>query len=518
MKTLIKLLIITLLFPFAIEAQHRTCGTADQHSLVERITKNRKFAEENPHLFKSEMPIYIPIRFHMVADFNGEGRAKYAAVLDQICVINSYYNEFDIYFYLDNNGTAENPEYFTWHDQSGVYTDPRTTTSMTYLRQNKDDNAVNIFIIGDAGSSGATTSAGFYTGFGDYIVVQKNQLLDDGTTLAHEIGHFFSLAHPHTGWEDVGWGDANPNIYNPVYPYGTTITFTSISSSQSQPIAVELVNGANCVGAGDRICDTPADYGFGVHQSSCFFNQDVFDRNGDLVRPMEENIMSYFNACDYEFTPDQITAVTADFMSNDRTFLRTGYVPTTGMVSDIPVITEPAQQSTTEFYNSVAIDWDDVPNATGYLLEFNDGSSETFEYLVYESEARIYDLNPNKTYLWFIQAFNESSSCAQSGTQFLFTNDATTGINELDDVEDFRIAPNPASANEGVKLLITMAQNVDAQITLYSTNGTKVYEENKSLSQGNSTVELNNVDFTSGVYFVKIQTENGILSETLIID
>jgi hypothetical protein len=72
----------------------------------------------------------------------------------------------------------------------------------------------------------------------------------------------------------------------------------------------ELVDGSNCLTAGDGICDTPADGGYylpGVHidLSTCTYIGTETDANGDLYDPMLNNIMSYSPCAKDAFTPGQ---------------------------------------------------------------------------------------------------------------------------------------------------------------------------------------------------------------------
>ena len=70
-----------------------------------------------------------------------------------------------------------------------------------------------------------------------------NGCANNGSTLPHEVGHFYGLPHTH----DQG---------------------------------NELVNGSNCATAGDNFCDTPADPNLsGVVNSSCVYTGTATDAN-----------------------------------------------------------------------------------------------------------------------------------------------------------------------------------------------------------------------------------------------
>jgi hypothetical protein len=109
----------------------------------------------------------------------------------------------------------------------------------------------------------------------------------DVGTIAHELGHYFSLDHPF----------ANP---------GT-----------------ELVNESNCATAGDQVCDTPADpyvYGQAISNyidANCLFTYTGKDANGSYYDPDVSNIMSYYSPCIcLKFTHDQYEKMAQYYLSN----------------------------------------------------------------------------------------------------------------------------------------------------------------------------------------------------------
>ena len=81
-----------------------------------------------------------------------------------------------------------------------------------------------------------------------------------------------------------------------------------------------------------------------------------------------------------------------------------------------------------------------------------------------------------------------------------------TGVEELEDGQ-VAVYPNPTTSQftiEGVGL---------NQVTVYNTIGQKVYEAN---CEGNST-EVNLGDVETGVYMVRIATENGTLTKRITV-
>jgi hypothetical protein len=93
-------------------------------------------------------------------------------------------------------------------------------------------------------------------------ILMRNDCALNESIFAHEVGHFFSLYHTH--------GKTN---------FGTTD---------------ELVDGSNCLTAGDNICDTPADPNlYKKVDSTCVYTGAETDLQGDPFEPDPANIMSY---------------------------------------------------------------------------------------------------------------------------------------------------------------------------------------------------------------------------------
>ncbi|NND32107.1 MAG: hypothetical protein HKN76_05900, partial [Saprospiraceae bacterium] len=139
-------------------------------------------------------------------------------------------------------------------------------------------NTINIFYLDQIGNQelssfacGISTFPFASTPESRFIIMQKGCSVN-GSTLAHEIGHFFGLLHTHETFRGV-----------------------------------EFVDGTNCETAGDQICDTPADPNLaGTGLSGCTYTAGFTDPNGDLYRPDPSNIMSYAAAsCRRKFSQEQ---------------------------------------------------------------------------------------------------------------------------------------------------------------------------------------------------------------------
>lgn len=120
------------------------------------------------------------------------------------------------------------------------------------------------------------------------IVIQKDCLGPESQTIPHNVGHYFGLYRTFEG---------TPG---------------------------ELVNGDNCLIAGDSICDTPADpYQISdpiesyIDPSNCRFIYEPLDANQEFYAPHVGNIMSYYpDACRCGFTHEQYLKMANNFLNS----------------------------------------------------------------------------------------------------------------------------------------------------------------------------------------------------------
>ncbi len=121
----------------------------------------------------------------------------------------------------------------------------------------------------------------------EYVVV-KNSCAQNGSTLAHELGHYLGLLHTHE--------TAN---------------------------GFELADGSNCTFTGDEICDTPADPRLRTStvSTACAYVGTERDLNRDRYNPDPSNIMSYSRKqCRHFFSMEQIARMHY-YLDRDRSHL-----------------------------------------------------------------------------------------------------------------------------------------------------------------------------------------------------
>ncbi len=499
------LLISGLLMPLLVAAQTTSdiqyhC-VEDQDLQIKRLLENKQAIKDGLAIPREE--IYVPLKFHLVADSDGFGRVGLDDVFDQLCALNEEFIDTDLRFYIDDG--------FNFIDSDQVFSGPDQGIAVAeMIRAVRDvgSESVNIFITERARASSGIengTVLGFYANANDWMVVRQNQIGNNENTLAHEIGHYFSLMHPHFGWDREPW-DANI--------HGNPVLIT-----RTDGVRVELVDGSNCDESGDFICDTPPDYnfGFGWNQSCPTFNLDVMDRNGDTIRPMQNNFMSYFLGCvDYTFTSEQNELIMADFMSSRRRAIRTGFVPNTAEIENTLELVSPENNTTTEFFDGVELTWTPVENASQYAVVLRSGPDEIIRF-VDQPNVFITELKPDEIYTWSVTPFNDGFTCAERKTNILRTNNITTSTEDPAFAETVTVQPNPIRNGENSSIIVESTKSLQATLSIYGLDGKIVLSDKVAIQSGKNQINLRTNEFESGVFILSLSTSEGNITRRLIV-
>ncbi|MBL4623872.1 MAG: zinc-dependent metalloprotease [Flavobacteriales bacterium] len=269
-------------FPSTLFAQQQEeCGTTrsaeDEAAIGNFISEYRSGQLAIQRDYGDSM---VPVKFHIVATSTGTGGIDSADVFNELDSINSHYKAAGIVFYH-----CDNIDYIN----SNEYVNFEKIVSETLCDSLDLANVINIYFVPllyKINSSGSTVNlCGYaYTSGSKNRVLMKNSCSTNGSTLAHELGHYFSLPHTHS----TGAGD-------------------------------ELADGSNCGFAGDLFCDTPADPTLSnsvVSSVACLYTGTETDANGDLYTPETKNVMSYSRkSCRNQFSAEQLAQMQAYLVS-----------------------------------------------------------------------------------------------------------------------------------------------------------------------------------------------------------
>ncbi|MCO4820825.1 MAG: T9SS type A sorting domain-containing protein [Flavobacteriaceae bacterium] len=264
--TQLKTLIFTVFmaFGFSASAQEHNepeCGTTISAKDIEYIQSIRPELERYEQEYfalrqnrSSTAITSIPIKAHIIRSNSGSSGLSEIALNNAIDNLNDYYKNAFMEFYIcDGINYIDNSDYVSFD----------TSEEAALTGANNVSNLINIYFATNV-TSGTSNLCGYaYLPGGPDVIIMKNTCATNGSTLIHEVGHFFSLLHTH--------GPSNDALTS------------------------ELADGSNCDTDGDFICDTPADpqLGYGNVNVSCNYVGNDVDANGDDFNPDETNIMSY---------------------------------------------------------------------------------------------------------------------------------------------------------------------------------------------------------------------------------
>jgi len=242
-----------------------------------------------PDIEQSQM-VNVPLQIHIIRTSGGATSVSYSDIQNEISLANLHYSGTNLSF------SECGPVNFI--DNSSLYS-YSYNNDLSALLQHQVPNVLNVYyantVIAESGNS-----AGGYAFFpwdnsppasSHHIMIAANQS-GNGSTLSHEIGHFFGLVHTH-----------------------------------ETASGVEYVNQSNCQSAGDFVCDTPADPNLAsCTSSSCqylpgFGSCPSVDPLGWAYAPLTNNIMSYASSsCRNALTSGQKNRASA--FQADRSYLQ----------------------------------------------------------------------------------------------------------------------------------------------------------------------------------------------------
>ncbi|HEX9601092.1 MAG TPA: M43 family zinc metalloprotease, partial [Mariniflexile sp.] len=274
------LLFILLSFGINTFAQNETasCGTVitkestafynsikPQLKSYEQAFMQKRLSKSTSH---TNLMNSIPVKAHVIRNSNGTGGISEADLNTAISNLNDLYAGAFMEFFLCDGINYINEDSLS-HLKKGDEKSLIETNNVTGL--------INIYFVDYIENALEESICGYADNEGrNDVIVMKNSCVANDSTLAHEMGHFFSLMHTH----------------------GTDDTKTT-----------ELVDGSNCDTDGDGICDTPADPKLTTKNVNnfCQYIGTETDANGDTFTPDTGNIMSYaMKGCRSHFSQQQL--------------------------------------------------------------------------------------------------------------------------------------------------------------------------------------------------------------------
>ena len=143
--------------------------------------------------------------------------------------------------------------------------------------------------------------------------------------------------------------------------------------------------------------------------------------------------------------------------------------------------------------------WDAVEGAQGYDVYVNTTKEQDFYFGHTGGTAYVAGSNEETTFEFYVVAFNQDKDIESEPSEICKVNVVDDAVEEM--TASFNIYPNPVSD----KLYIEAETEIE-EVVVYDIFGRHQVTETPS-HQGNLTIDV--TELNSGVYFVKVVTENG---------
>jgi Secretion system C-terminal sorting domain len=514
------LMLIAISIPLSISAQDRQCGTSieDMRAQGQQLLENRS----KEYLHTRGAIAYVPVCFHLVAKSDGTGRIAESKVLEMMAGWNELFasNNIDIQFYF---------KYFKYDlNDDNVYNTPRSTGPENKMDAKRAFDAMNIYCVGAANEVGqAGTTLAYYTKALDWIVCTNSEISKfKSATIAHEVGHFFTLLHTFNGWDEPFHPTAAAPCA-PVISSGGVVCTENVARTGPD---------ANCSTCGDYMCDTPADYNFGFSKgidwnnpvNGCIYNGIAKDPKCVALDPDETLIMSYFIGCSTTFSGEQKAAMLKDYGINPkRAYLRNGNTTPTLAIGQT-TLQLPANGSTTNAFNSINFDWADVPAAVGYILEISTSQTNfdigrrffintaTSQITLNSANIGAY-LVANRVYYWRVRAFGTYKTLTDFTSNFNFTTGTANAVNEIPGIEGFTISPNPVGESKQINISLTSEKSFNANVKIQNMAGQVMIRDVRNFEAGSTNQTMDVKNLSQGIYILSIENEKGVLNKKIVV-
>ncbi len=508
MKRYFTLLIILFISSQVFSQEKGICGNVPTEQELNSLLASKLLVDKS-QVSQTEEIHYVPVKFHLIADNDGNGRGKEVDCLQQLAVLNQDYANTNLRFYIKDGE-------FEHYNSDNIFTKAKDNTlAQNQMTAHRDLHAVDVFVVDKIGSGagGIGTILGFYKPPflpdhpNDWIIILKSEVRSETNTLSHELGHFFSLAHTFSGWEG-----------NPFQPSSAGWP-TAPGQSPGGPFT-ERQNGTNCNDAADRVCDTPPDYNFGLVWNSCDYTGGAKDPQGTIVDPMENNQMSYFSNCyPYIFTQGQIDLIHADYSKSTRDYLKSNHVPNMTSPTEKAVLVYPEDQATNVGNVGVTLQWKAVPGAEYYVVELSRTFTFSLENQTFVTQGTSFELptlEENKSYFWKITPFTEGGTDVKALTSsYRKFKSSPLAISKIEEINAWDVTPNPT--NSDVKIAIRMDKPVSLTAQLIATNGQVLQSEQFHTVAGEQVLRMPQMTLSNGTYFLRLTSKNGVETRRVVV-
>ena len=477
-------LVATLLFlSFTSHAQQeggQSCGTEEVPEHILQYLENIDYSIE-----RTENTINVPVTIHIVRTDQGSGSFSPARALDGLCNVNERFSTANMNFYVAGD--------IHFIDNTNYLNVTSYGVTSTMITDNNVPHTVNIYY--------TNLSAMGLCGFAYYpnsgpggannrgaVVMSFACSQPTGTTLAHELGHFFAL--PHTF-------DRTSN--NPLHPNNAE----RVTRDVNDTIGGRL--GANCNTGGDRFCDTPSD--FIANRWSCPTGLYQEDINGDRIRPDSSYYMSYANdICTSRFSEQQINAKrnTMANAGSSRGYLLNSPMPPYTEITTAPVLLLPAEGDSNIAGNYAFFSWSAVPGATFYSFKIYQFGGILMDTLIYDTAYLNINTNirSNRTLQWEVRALNPGNLCSPVSARGTFKTGNFVAL-AVSNIFNAELKVYPTFLSPGSTMTLEGLASGQVEIFCRDLSGKLVQQSIVEVNESQAQVSIG--EWPTGVYLMQIK-------------
>ncbi len=384
---------------------------------------------------------YIPIKAHIIRQSDGTKGLNISSLNEAINDLNDTFLGTNLEFFICGDINFIN------QDNSAIV---RKGNESNLFESNNVADVINIYfspsIINEYDQEICGYSNNARTK--DYIII-KNSCAINASSLAHEMGHFFSLLHTH-----------GPN---------------------NNALTTELVDGSNCDTDGDGICDTPADPKLSLSNvySSCEYFGTETDANGHPFNPDTGNIMSYARkSCRTHFSEQQIARMYAFYLTQKH------YLSCPSFNADIVVDHTNTCESTLEVNftnnNPEVTKWEWDIDSDGIVDYTNQNPTHNYNSGIYDVTLTVYKNSQkiSKVYPKLINVGVQTEALFDENfNTFKTAGDSGWSVNDVNNSSFYWLLNHGETASEGTGPLIDN-HNDDGSLNKY------IYVEASGANQG----------------------------------
>ncbi len=505
MKYLLSFLVLCASSTF-VNAQHLTCATPPGKS------EWLKAYQANPSAYKVDpnTMLYVAATNHIVGTNSGSGYFRPDFLLESFCQLNKDFLPSNIQLYMSFP--------INYIDSTGWFQHSTVPEGADMMNANNVPNTINSYFVSDP-----IGAAGYNLPHADGVAIATSATGTGDHTWTHEIGHNLSVQHTFLGWENTNYVFGSPTPTEVYYDYTLFKDTLILDTIIIDTALVEMVPRTNCAAAADGFCDTPADYL--AYRWPCDSDSLslVVQKDPNNVQFYSDgtNYMSYaFDQCQNKFTPEQTAAMRANLMS-EKPGTIAPQSPVTGPVNQPTTLLFPIGGEDVQF-DGTYLQWSSVPNASHYIVQINrlptfPGSQMLVNQIVTDTFIYVTTLNNNWTFHWKVLPFNLVHTCEPFGTVETFNTTTLTTIGEASTVDQWSVTPSLCEIGKQVTVSLEHSSSLEALLSVYTLSGTKVFEEKARVEAGNTEIKMATDQWSSGMYLVTLDTENGRAIKKLVL-